>query len=546
MNAKKLLSTLMSAAMAVTMLAGCFGGGGSNYSRQAADAANAAQSTVVFSTDSALANSLQDALADGLTQLDEIDDAMEADENLKPLLTSGWDLDIFAAQGEDAEAAAKTIAEQYIVSAVIGKKAEGKIAMVLHDGNGYYYVAVLTYGNGGSGSGGGTGGGSGSGDDHRPGGGDDDKPGPDDDENNPDNIYTLTDLTVTGPTDTEYWVDETFSTDGMTITAVYTNKKGDTKTESVDIRDVIIDDKGPYEDIDVGTKEISISYTEDGVTVSDTVSITVKAHELVSISVTNPDKTTYEVGETFEPAGMTVTGTYKNGDNSTIEKPIDLNKCSFTPKLFEDDVAGQEVTITVTYTENGITKYDTVTVNVKQRSHYITVTWEGDGKVYAPDGSLIEKSGTKILVEEGTPVTFKFNASDDYDINLKIDGGNLIENQSMYTFVNVIKDRTLHVIFEEKAHSVTIKIANECREQGIVMYRAEFAVFDDEYTIKDVMPDDSITFSVQAHEGYSVDKVVSDQRGELRSTSSGPTDPKYTLTDVTKNETVTVYFKEAK
>ena len=545
MNAKKLLSTLLSAAMAVSMLAGCFGGGGNkNYSDKAADAANAAQSTVVFATDAKLSKSLQDAL-ENFTQLDDIKDAMEADENLKSLLTSGYDLDVVAEQGEDAEAAAKTIAEKYIVSIVSGKKAEGKIAMVLHDGNGYYYVAVLTYGSGGSGSGGGAGGGSGSGDDGQ-GGDDDDKPGPDDNENNPDNIYTLTSLTVTGPTDTEYWVDETFSTDGMTITAVYTNKKGDTKTKSVDIHDVIIDDKGPYEDIDVGTKEISISYTEDDVTVSDTVSITVKPHELVSISVTNPDKTTYEVGETFEPAGMTVTGTYKNGDNSTIEKPIDLNKCSFTPKLFEDDVAGQEATITVTYTENGISKSDTVTVNVKQRSHYITVTWEGDGKVYAPDGSLIEKSGTKILVEEGTPVTFKFNASDDYDINLKIDDHKLIENQSMYTFVNVTTDRTLHVIFEEKAHSVTIKIANECRGQGTVMYRAEFAVFGDEYTINDVMPDDSITFSVQADEGYSVDKVVSDQRGELLSTSSGPTDPKYTLTGVTKDDTVTISFKPAK
>ena len=185
MNAKKLLSTLLSAAMAVSMLAGCFGGGGNkNYSDEAADAANAAQNTVVFSTDATLAKSLQDALADGLTQLDEIDDAMEADENLKPLLTSGWDLDIFAAQGEDAEAAAKTIAEQYIVSAVIGKKAEGKIAMVLHDGNGYYYVAVLTYGNGG-----GAGGGSGSGEGGQGGGTtpgtDPDEPGPDDDENNP-------------------------------------------------------------------------------------------------------------------------------------------------------------------------------------------------------------------------------------------------------------------------------------------------------------------------------------------------------------------------
>lgn len=189
MNAKKLLSTLLSAAMAVSMLAGCFGGGGNkNYSDKAADAANAVQSTVVFATDAKLSKSLQDAL-ENFTQLDDIKDAMEADENLKSLLTSGYDLDVVAEQGEDAEAAAKAIAEKYIVSIVSGKKAEGKIAMVLHDGNGYYYVAVLTYGNGGSGSGGGAGGGSGSGEGGQGGGTtpgtDPDEPGPDDDENNP-------------------------------------------------------------------------------------------------------------------------------------------------------------------------------------------------------------------------------------------------------------------------------------------------------------------------------------------------------------------------
>ena len=189
MNAKKLLSTLLSAAMAVSMLAGCFGGGGNkNYSDEAADAANAAQSTVVFATDAKLSKSLQDAL-ENFTQLDDIKDAMEADENLKSLLTSGYDLDVVAEQGEDAEAAAKAIAEKYIVSIVSGKKAEGKIAMVLHDGNGYYYVAVLTYGSGGSGSGGGAGGGSGSGEGGQGGGTtpgtDPDEPGPDDDENNP-------------------------------------------------------------------------------------------------------------------------------------------------------------------------------------------------------------------------------------------------------------------------------------------------------------------------------------------------------------------------
>ena len=180
MNAKKLLSTLLSAAMAVSMLAGCFGGGGNkNYSDEAADAANAVQSTVVFATDAKLSKSLQDAL-ENFTQLDDIKDAMEADENLKSLLTSGWDLDVVAEQGEDAEAAAKAIAEKYILSIVSGKKAEGKIAMVLHDGNGYYYVAVLTYGSGSGGFGSGSNGGG-----TTPGTGEGGEGGPDDAENNP-------------------------------------------------------------------------------------------------------------------------------------------------------------------------------------------------------------------------------------------------------------------------------------------------------------------------------------------------------------------------
>lgn len=533
MNAKKLLSTLLSAAMAVSMLAGCFGGGNKNYSDEAADAANAAQNTVVFATDTTLAKSLQDALAGGLTQLDEIDDAMEADENLKPLLTSGWDLDIFAAQGEDAEAAAKTIAEQYIVSAVIGKKAEGKIAMVLHDGNGYYYVAVLTYGNGGSGSGGGAGGGSGSGDDgNRPG------PGDDDDEEENGRVF-LKEITVTPPSTLVYVVGQEFKPEDMTIMAFYSDGSS---------KDVTLDSKWECslwnaEKVFTTAGDSQVVVTYEGKKAA--FSITVVPVTLTGIQVSGNYSKTYYVGDEFNAKGMTVTAKYTYGP----DKEIDLSDCELNVTGTDGDKKFTEAgtqTITVTYTEDGISKSDTVTVNVKQRSHYITVTWEGDGKVYAPDGSLIKKSGTKILVEEGTPVTFKFNASDDYDINLKIDDHDLIKNQSMYTFVNVTTDRTLHVIFEEKAHSVTIKIANECRGWGTVMYRAEFAVFDREYTINDVMPDDSITFSVQAKEGYSVDKVVSDQRGELLSTSSGPTDPKYTLTDVTKNETVTVYFKKAK
>ena len=186
MNAKKLLSTLMSAAMAVTMLAGCFGGGGSNYSRQAADAANAAQSTVVFSTDSALANSLQDALEDYIQPAD-IKAAMTADESMADLLTSGYVLDIYFTDGEqEPDDAAKAIAAQ--LGSLSGRDDEGKIAMVKAENN-YYYAAVLTYRTGnGSGSGSGEGGQGGT----TPGGDDNPSTDPDDDENNESTQHYIT------------------------------------------------------------------------------------------------------------------------------------------------------------------------------------------------------------------------------------------------------------------------------------------------------------------------------------------------------------------
>ena len=149
MKTKKLLSTLLSAVMAVIVLASC--GGAKNYSAEAAKAANAAQNTVVFETDTVLAKSLQNALKTH-TQTSDVKAAMAADRDLKDLLTSGHQLDVFAMRADNAQAAAQAIAEK-VAALVAGKMDEGKIAMVLAD-NGYYYAAVLTYRNASSSDGG--------------------------------------------------------------------------------------------------------------------------------------------------------------------------------------------------------------------------------------------------------------------------------------------------------------------------------------------------------------------------------------------------------
>ena len=149
MKTKKLLSMLLSAVMAVIVLASC--GGAKNYSAEAAKAANAAQNTVVFETDTVLAKSLQNALKNH-TQTSDVKAAMAADRDLKDLLTSGHQLDVFAMRADNAQAAAEAIAEK-VAALVAGKMDKGKIAMVLAD-NGYYYAAVLTYRNASSSNGG--------------------------------------------------------------------------------------------------------------------------------------------------------------------------------------------------------------------------------------------------------------------------------------------------------------------------------------------------------------------------------------------------------
>ena len=330
MNAKKLLSMLLSAALAVTTLAGC--GEGTNYSNEAVKAANEAQSTVVFETDSDLAKSLQNALED-YTQTSDIKTAMVADENLKDLLTSGYQLDIFAAQGEDAEAAAQAIAQQYIVNIVSGKQSEGKIAMILHKGNGYYYAAVLTYRTGGGSGSGGNGGGSSSGD------GDE------------DNTVVLTEIKVTENPKTEYWVGDSFETSGMVITAYYSNNTSKDVTLDCSMSCTGFDDDDNKAFKTAGTYKVVFTY--HGKTATVTVNVADVKPATVTVSLSKKD--VYEAGEDFDPSTVTVTVKFNNGTTENVK----LSDCTYEittaegQKVSEKDLAAGKYWLSVSY--EGIT-----------------------------------------------------------------------------------------------------------------------------------------------------------------------------------------------
>ena len=98
MHVKRLLSLLLTALLAVTVLAGC--AGRSDFSKEAADALNNTQAIVHFSTDSQLTKALKDSLKDNV-QPDDVRNAMAADKNLQALLTDGCQLDVFAVRANN-------------------------------------------------------------------------------------------------------------------------------------------------------------------------------------------------------------------------------------------------------------------------------------------------------------------------------------------------------------------------------------------------------------------------------------------------------------
>ena len=179
MHAKKLLSLLLSALAAVTLLASC--GSRWDYSREGVKAANEAQGEtlrVEFQVDQKFTNALHDAVEENIQPAD-VEKAMLADASLKELLTSGYRLNVYALRADvGAEEVARTIAEEQILPRLSGCKDEGIISMVKADNN-YFYEAVLTYKESSSGGGGGS------------------EPGkPDDKPEEPVNQYTVTVVTL--------------------------------------------------------------------------------------------------------------------------------------------------------------------------------------------------------------------------------------------------------------------------------------------------------------------------------------------------------------
>ena len=169
----------------------------------------------------------------------------------------------------------------------------------------------------------------------------------------------LTGISVS-PGSIECFVNEPIDKNALTVTAHYND------TTSHEVTNFTV---SPEKFEATGTQTATVTYTENGITETASVSVTVK-DKLTSIVVENT-KDEYDLYDSVDKSALTVTAHYAAGGDVTL----DSSDFTVSPEKFE---ATGTQTVTVTYTENGVKATAEFTVTVNDPGYRIT----GDGDTY--------------------------------------------------------------------------------------------------------------------------------------------------------------------
>lgn len=162
-------------------------------------------------------------------------------------------------------------------------------------------------------------------------------------------------LTITHPpTKTSYLSGETFSKTELVVTATYGYKDTIDADVIKDVTDHVIVTPQILTDGVTSVKLSMLNTDGKEVYVTQTVTVNPKLISITAPSVTRE----YEYGDTFNES-KNVIATYSDGSSKTV-------LASYPATIFS--IVDDEISITYSYTENGITKTDTVTVWANRKS----------------------------------------------------------------------------------------------------------------------------------------------------------------------------------
>jgi len=161
---------------------------------------------------------------------------------------------------------------------------------------------------------------------------------------------SLSNIIITSPpSKTVYFTGNNLDKSGLAVTAEY----NDGTTANVTGKCTL----SGFDSSGAGTKTVTVTYTENGITRTATFTVVVSAPLLTSITMNSaPSKTSYYVGDQLNTGGLSVTAYYSDG--STVDVS---GRCTITG--FDSSRAGTQ-TLTVTYAEGSISKSVTYKVTV--------------------------------------------------------------------------------------------------------------------------------------------------------------------------------------
>ena len=208
------------------------------------------------------------------------------------------------------------------------------------------------------------------------------------------------------PDKTEYLEGERFDTKGMVVVANYTDASS---------KEVTAYTYAPSGSLAVSDNKIIVSYTEGDITciAEQPISVSENVPETVSLNSISinkaPDKTEYLEGESFDPAGMVVVANYT--DNTSKE----VTAYTYTPST---NLALTDDKVTVSYTEDGITRTAIQKISVSANEPEVTVSLNSisittapaktaykEGEKFDPTGMVLTAAYTDESTKEVTGYT---------------------------------------------------------------------------------------------------------------------------------------------
>ena len=269
----------------------------------------------------------------------------------------------------------------------------------------------------------------------------------DDDDDDDSPAVTLSSIAVnTEKATTSYKIGDTFSTDGITVTATYTDEttKDVTSSAKFSTPDMYAE----------GTPDVTVSYTEGSVTKTATFSISVSATgetivALSSIDVTSNPTLSWYTNQEFSTSGMTVTATYTDKTTKEVTSSVKVTLTDSEGKTVAfDSLTAGTLTATVSYTEGSVTKTKNFTLTVTKFELYSIKIDTSNAK------TTFTKNGTFSSTGLTVTATYTDNTTADVTSNANTSGYDMSTTGTQtvtvsYTEDEVTKTATYTIVVQE-------------------------------------------------------------------------------------------------